>query len=414
MADNENHSLIRRTTSAVEKAAPGAKRLLSVMVKDMLALACDTSFAHSDLDALVLEGKRIQRRQGMTPEDIQAFDLFHRAAVSGHREAQLLVFECYLDGNGVREDIEKALEWFHRSAESGFAPAQCRLADFYYHGGQDYAPAVKWYRKAAEQGDASAQCSLGLCYHDGEGVPKDYIEAVKWTSKAAEQGNVIAQNNLGVCYDRGEGVQQNYTEAFRWHQKAAENGSAGGQNDLGICYEMGQGIPQNYYEAVKWYREAAEQGNVEAQINLARCYEKIVGEFCDFLATHNPLIGDCSLLPYPKKTIHYALAWVLNGYENKREETTNQTLREKLDKIIPTFRYALTRLVDNWQEIEQEDTEAVATLSSFDSFPDWALPLKLKYLDDERASIEACEVACQVIEDKVRREKMNGADSEAR
>lgn len=412
MNEKNDFALVPRPPAALEKTEPGAKRILSVMIADTLALTREL-----DLDALVLEGKRIQRCQGMTPEDIRAFDLFHCAAVAGHGEAQLLVYECYLNGHGVQEDLAKALEWFHKSAESGFADAQCRLADFCYYGQeggcfqQDHVEAVKWYRKAAEQGDAHAQCSLGLCYYNGEGVRQDYAEAAKWTREAAEQGSVIAQENLGVAYDRGDGVPQDYAEAARWHQKAAEQGNAGAQNNLGVCYEAGQGVPQDDNEAVKWFRKAADQGLAEAQYSLARCYEKIVAEFCDFLATHTPLIGDCSLLPYPKKTIHYAIASVLNDYENKREDTTNQTLCEKLDKIIPTLRHALTRLVSDWQEIEPEDRGAIAKLSRFDSFPDWALPLKLKYFDDERAAEEACEVAIQVIADKVDREKKGVGDA---
>jgi TPR repeat protein len=269
MNEKNDYALVRKLSSAVEKAAPGAKRVLSGMAKDLLALACAHSVTHSDLDALVLEGKRIQRHQGMTPEDVRAFDLFHRAAVAGHCEAQLLVFECYLDGNGVREDVAKALEWFLKSAESGFVEAQRRLADF-YQGTHDYVEAVKWFRKAAEQGDVPAQCSLGLCYYDGEGVQQNYAEAAKWVRKAAEQGDIIAQKNLGVFYDRGHGVSQNDGEAVRWYRKAAEQGSAGAQNDLGVCYETGQGVPKNKNEAIKWYRKAAEQGNTEAISNLQR------------------------------------------------------------------------------------------------------------------------------------------------
>jgi TPR repeat protein len=268
MKEGEHHNafpLERRPSSAVEKAAPGAKRILSAMVADILTVA------HVDLDALVLEGKRIRRRQGMTPEDIRAFDLFNRAAVAGHSEAQLLVYECYLDGHGVGADLAQSLEWFHKSAESGYAIAQCRLGDF-YQGTKDYSAAVRWYRKAAEQGDASAQCSLGLCYLGGEGVPIDHSEAVTWTRKAAEQGNAIAQKILGVFYDEGHGVPHNYAEAVRWYRKAAEQGLAGAQNDLGVCYETGQGVPQDINEAVTWYRKAAEQGNVEAQQNLGACY----------------------------------------------------------------------------------------------------------------------------------------------
>jgi hypothetical protein len=152
-------------------------------------------------------------------------------------------------------------------------------------------------------------------------------------------------------------------------------------------------------------KTSAEQGNAESLSDFARRNEQIVFGFSDFLASNSHLIGDCSLLPYPKKTIHYAIASVIDEYQTKLENTTNQILREQCEKIIPTLKYLLTRLVNDWQEIEPEDKEAIAKLSQFDTFPDWALPLKLKYLDDERASIEACDVAIQVIKDKVEREK---------
>ena len=265
MPDNENRSLIQHPARSLDKSLPTARRVLAGMVADILAVA------HVDYDALVAEGKRIQRREGMTLEDIQAFELFKRAAVAGRGEAQLLVYECYLGGHGVQPDLGRALEWFHKSAEAGFASAQRRLADYYCHGQENYAVAVKWYRKAAEQGDALAQCSLGCCYCEGEGVRQDYAQAAKWSRKAAEQGNAIAQKNLGVFYDEGHGVPQNYAEAARWYQKAAEQGLAGAQNDLGVCFEMGRGVHQDRNEAVKWYRKAADQGNTEALSNLCRC-----------------------------------------------------------------------------------------------------------------------------------------------
>jgi len=71
----------------------------------------------------------------------------------------------------------------------------------------------------------------------------------------------------------------------------------------------------------------------------------------------------------------------------------------------PDPKYCSRGLVNDWQEIEPEAKSHRKNLANFDTFPDWALPLKLKYLDDERASIEACDVAIQVIKDKVEREK---------
>ena len=209
-----------------ELAAPetAQNRILSEMVEASLAMARETAVAHVDLDALVREGKRIQRNEGMTPEDIQAFHLFHQAAAAGHAEAEFLVFECYFGGHGISEDLSNSIEWLHQSAEHGFADAQFHLGRGYSLGKgvpQDYAEAVNWYRMAAAQEgvfvQALAQNNLGYCYESGQGVMQDYEEAAKWYRMAAERGMVYAQDSLGCCYGVGQGVPQDYAEIGRAH-----------------------------------------------------------------------------------------------------------------------------------------------------------------------------------------------------
>jgi hypothetical protein len=43
-----------------------------------------------------------------------------------------------------------------------------------------------------------------------------------------------------------------------------------------------------------------------------------------------------------------------------------------------------------------------------DSFPEWALPIKAKYINVDKAREEACEVTLQVIADKVDHENKRG------
>src|ERR1035437_1700410 len=109
MAENKNHSLIVRPGSAVEKAAPGAKRILSGMVADTLALIPERVNAETE---------------GWIEKGNSCFDLASR------------------EGN--------------HDFKSG-----------------KYAEAVKWYRKAAERKHAKAQCFLGICYKSGWGVVED-------------------------------------------------------------------------------------------------------------------------------------------------------------------------------------------------------------------------------------------------
>jgi len=139
-------------------------------------------------------------------------------------------------------------------------------------------------------------------------------------------------------------------------------------------------------------------------------YQNIVFAFSDLLFAHTPLIGDCSMLPHPKKMILYAIEWVMEHYRTMQEATTNEALREKYDEIMPTLSYLLTVLARDWHEIDPEDKAAIAELGKFDSFPDWALPLKLKYIDDEKASEEAFDATLEILKDRVATISVNPSD----
>jgi hypothetical protein len=255
--------------------------------------------------------------------------------------------------------------------------------------------------------------SFGQMSFEGDGVEQNYVEAAAWFRIAADQGHVGAQHNLALMYENGEGVPQDYSEAAKWYRMAAEQGNAGSQNNLGGLYESGLGVATDYAVAIEWYRKGADGGDEVAHSNLQRLtnrteledYREIVSGFSEIMARHSPLIGDCSLLPYPKERILYALKFVVDEYETKRALETDPKLVEMYDRMIPTLNYLFTRLVDDWQDISPEDKDAIAKLSEYDSFPEWALPLRDKYIDEERARRDALEVTFRVMKDKVARER---------
>lgn len=261
--------------------------------------------------------------------------------------------------------------------------------------------------------DPETICSFGQMAFDGDGVEQDYVAAANWFRIAAEQGHSTAQHNLALMYENGQGVPQDYSEAAKWYHMAAEQGNPGSHNNLGSLYEAGDGVTQDYAVALEWYRRAAEGGDTNAPSNFKRLkprvelerYQNIVFAFSDLMAAKSPLIGDCSLLPHHKATILYAIKFVVDDYETKRELATDSALVDGYDRMIPTLNYLFTCLARDWQDIAPEDKDAIARLSGYDSFPEWALPLKRKYIDEERASNEACNAAFQVLKDKVDREK---------
>ena len=158
MNEADNFALVLKQPGALEKAEPGAKRILSDMVADTLDLARKTA------------------------------------------SREVRVADTQLEN------------WFQTGERYYFGESVAK----------DTAEAAKWYRQAAEQNHVRAQDALGDCYYKGEGVEKDEMEAVKWYRRAAEQNFAIAQHNLGVCYENGNGVQQDFPEAYKFYKLAAE------------------------------------------------------------------------------------------------------------------------------------------------------------------------------------------------
>ena len=139
MNEKNDVALAPRPPSAIQKALPGAKRILASMTSETLALARREVL--------------LQDRKPSLIEDAET--LFQRGLNFYH-------------GQGVPEDD---------------------------------GAAVKCFQKAADQGHSKAQIHLGTMYAFGQGVPGDAKEAVKWFRKAADQGNAEAQFNLGEMYD---------------------------------------------------------------------------------------------------------------------------------------------------------------------------------------------------------------------
>ena len=112
-------------------------------------------------------------------------------AEQGDAKAQYNLGFMYANGWGVTENDTEAVQWYHKAAVQGYADAQASLG-FMFDNGEGVpvndAQAVKWYRKAAVQGHAHAQNNLGVMYATGEGVPVNNVKAYMWWSLAKAEG----------------------------------------------------------------------------------------------------------------------------------------------------------------------------------------------------------------------------------
>jgi tetratricopeptide (TPR) repeat protein len=307
MNEKNNFALVPRPSSAVEKAAPGAKRILSGMVAETLALTKKASnlriIVVNDEEGPIESIKFIFRKCFNKDTAVVTFDNPEKAWQELLRtDPDLLITDDIMPALGGMEIVRRLADKkaaypvilttaFERTellicvrdcASRGLniklLNAPWDLESFLKAVEDSLKIPRAVARPDAETPPVVADTELenwfqtGGKYYFGQGVPQDYAEAVKWYRKAAEQGHARAQNNLGGCYRTGQGVTQDDTEAVKWYRKAAEQNNADGQNNLGVSYDIGRGVTQDDTEAVKWYRKAAEQNLALAQFNLGWCY----------------------------------------------------------------------------------------------------------------------------------------------
>ncbi|SDR95592.1 hypothetical protein SAMN05216421_0636 [Halopseudomonas xinjiangensis] len=130
-------------------------------------------------------------------EDAEALALLKRAADSGLTEANYLVGQAYLEGDGAPVNAAEAIRYLTLAAERNDVEAQLLLARLYASSEHANASeARRWLTRAAEQESAEAQLALGMNYYEGRGGPVDYREAYVWLSRAMLNGNERAREHL--------------------------------------------------------------------------------------------------------------------------------------------------------------------------------------------------------------------------
>jgi hypothetical protein len=137
----------------------------------------------------------------------------------------------YRWGQGVEQDIHKALDWYRRAAELGFSRAQANLAAIYLQGEDgvkvNYDEAYKWFAAAAIQGHAVAQYNLGLMYELGLGTEKNEAKALGWYNNAARAGQPEALDRLSQLVRRPEQPLLSGVRAAAPAEDRTENAAAG-------------------------------------------------------------------------------------------------------------------------------------------------------------------------------------------
>lgn len=248
-------------------------------------------------------------------DDERALSFYRQAALSGSEDANIYLFNYYLDadelsdehlllahqwfmeaanvakspiayyalahmygeGLGVDPDIEQAIKFYQKAADENFVLAYEKLGNLYLLESDDpkkISDALLLFQRAANEDIATAQYKLGYMYEEGLGVKQDYETAKFWYQRAANNNLVKAYVSLGMMYENGLGVDRDNTKAVEYYRTAAELGDVVGQNTLARLFERGLGVDKDLDRAVFWYSKAAEQNDGMAAYNLGRIFEE--------------------------------------------------------------------------------------------------------------------------------------------
>lgn len=180
----------------------------------------------------------------------------------------------YQNGEGVRQNFDKAFGLFEKAAALGDPEALFNVGTYWENGigvpQRDLANAAFYYFRAALAGSVEGVYALGVCFGEGIGFPRNEKFAAELFAYSARRGISEGAYSFGQCLLHGRGVKRDVKAAFCWLMQAAESGFAPAQLSVGLCFLRGEGVKRDPDAAREFLRQAAEGGDELAAVELKR------------------------------------------------------------------------------------------------------------------------------------------------
>lgn len=279
-----------------ERVVPG---LQSPKVSDNIALRLNNEEEIDYIDSLD------EINGGLTPEDLyqKGLTLFHgrdvekdkftavtyyeKAAKLEHPKAQRLMYACYLQGIGVKKDVETAFYWLEKAANNHEIFAMYKLAEKFREK-ESYELAFKYYKTIVDEYELLAE--------------KNDLPKKEFDLKKLEEYYISSIINIGKFYENGMYFKKDYEQAKIWYRKAkylgderpmaglldrikaeANEGLIDDLPDMLSCeekyelskrYLLGIGLEKSFGKALPLLIECAQAGIYLAYKDIGLCYTK--------------------------------------------------------------------------------------------------------------------------------------------
>lgn len=207
----------------------------------------------------VLDGDQLKAMLNESPA--RAAQAILIAAREGVLDAQALLGQILLDGQGIEQDQPLAVRWFGIAAQRGHLMARNMLGRCHEHGWgcvADATVAAQHYRVGAEAGLDWAMYNYANLLATGRGVIEDQLQALELYRCAAELGHAKSMNLLGRYLEEGRVCPADPVGAVDWFRRSATGGDFRGQ----FSYAAVLADEGNVEEALVWLRKALAGGNL--------------------------------------------------------------------------------------------------------------------------------------------------------
>ncbi|KAK8896769.1 hypothetical protein M9Y10_014686 [Tritrichomonas musculus] len=242
------------------------------------------SFLQNDWDVQFINELSIYHYNSDSKHTSNLSSCYWLANKEKNSEAQYLLGIIYLNGEYIKQNIDKGIHYLLLAANQNNSKAQFDISFYYFEGKyieKNINKGVKYMTLAANQNLAKAQFYLGIFYLLDE-YSKDVKKAIHYLLLAANQNYPKAQHELGCIYFENKYIQRDINKAIIFLSLAAENNLIHSQYLLGYIYSRIEYDKQDKNKAIHYLSLAANQNHCEAQFYLGTMiYSQSEKDICD-------------------------------------------------------------------------------------------------------------------------------------
>lgn len=211
----------------------------------------------------------------------QAFEMYYQSAGNGVADAQYMVSQMLLSGDGVRADTIEGLRWLEKAAAQDHIEAARDLGFYLLDGtfGRPREPqrGILFLERAAAGNDSFSMMALGYLNFTGYVIPRNPQAAAHWFGLAAQNGESIPGEwqDAGYLNSATPPAAYNAKAEYRARVRRAQTGLKA----LGYYKSSLDGLPGRGTDAAVKQFQKDQQLEVNGQIDVAlmrRLYRCIV------------------------------------------------------------------------------------------------------------------------------------------